>query len=76
MSDKMLSVSEDYLVETYKFAAKKCVGELLANIETIKDLSELKITVKNTVYQNFRDLQAQVNAFDCGVKFVAPRPIK
>jgi len=77
MDNKKLEIAEDYLIITLKNAAVKLVGECMANLETISNPDELKKTVKNTVYQNFRDLEGQIKAFDCGVKFVyRPQPVK
>jgi hypothetical protein len=74
--DNRLEVSESYLEAVVKRAATQLVGELLANIETVSNLDELKKTAKNTVYQNFRDLSAQIKAFDSGVKFTRPPSVR
>ena len=68
-----LEIAEDYLDETLKHAAIKLVGEIMGNLETISNPEELKKSVKNTIYQNFRDLNGQIHAFDCGVRFVKSR---
>jgi hypothetical protein len=65
-----LEIDELYLSQTIDVAARKLVGELCSNLETISNPAELKTTAKNTIYQNFRDLLAQIKAFDSGVKFV------
>ena len=65
-----LEIAEDYLDEVIKHAGIKLVGEALSNMETITNPEELKKSIKNTIYQNFRDLNAQIHAFDCGVKFI------
>ena len=70
-----LEISEDYLDETIRHAATKLVGEVCSNLETITNPEELKKTVKNTIYQNFRDLDGQIRAFDCGVRFVSSKPL-
>jgi len=74
MEDKLL-LSKDYLNEALKCSSIKCVGEVCSNLETITNPEELKQTVKNTIYQNFRDLKAQIEAFDSGVKFIHNSPI-
>jgi len=71
-----LEISEDYLMNVLKSASTKMVGEVLSNVETISTPDELKKAIKNTIYQNFRDFEAQIKAFDCGVRFVKfPRPL-
>jgi hypothetical protein len=65
-----LEIADDYLEQTLKHAAIKLVGETLANLETISNPDEAKAAIKNTIYQNFRDLNGQIRAFDCGVRFV------
>lgn len=70
--DMKLEIDDVYLRNTIDTAATKLVGELCANLETISNADELKKTAKNTIYQNFRDLTAQIRAFDCGVKFIRP----
>jgi hypothetical protein len=75
--DSKLEISEQYLDETLKSASIKLVGEVMSSWESITNSDELKIVVKNTVYQNFRDLKAQIKAFNSGVKFVTtPRLTK
>ena len=74
--DKKLEISEEYLDGALEAASKKLVGETMSNFEAISNLGELKQVVKNTIYQNFRDLQAQIKAFNSGVKFISPRLIK
>jgi len=71
-----LEIADDYLDSVLKQAAGKLVGETLANLETISNPEEAKATIKNTIYQNFRDLNSQIRAFDCGVKFIRPLPVK
>jgi len=70
-----LEISEDYLMVTLNSAAVKLVGEVMSNFDSISNPEDLKKTVKNTVYQNFRDLSGQIKAFDCGVKFYTPRQL-
>lgn len=70
-----LEIAEVYLDDALRHAASKLVGELMSQFESISNLNELKICVKNTVYQNFRDLQGQIKAFDAGVKFISPKSI-
>lgn len=74
--DKKLEISEEYLNNTLKVAGTKMVGEVLSNIENISNLNELKSVVKNTIYQNFRDMTAQIQAFNDGVKFISPKTAK
>lgn len=74
--DKKIEISEEYLNDALKSASVKLVGETMSNFETISNLAELKQVVKNTIYQNFRDLQAQINAFNSGVKFISPKTLK
>lgn len=71
--DNKLEISEQYLDDVLKSASIKLVGETMCDFETITNLNELKQSVKNTIYQNFRDLQAQIKAFNCGVKFISPK---
>ena len=73
--DKKLEISEDYLDSVLKAAGTKMVGETLAIIEVVKNIDDIKQLVKNNIYQNFRDLQAQIKAFDSGVKFISKSPI-
>lgn len=72
--DKKLEISEEYLNNALKSASVKLVGETMSNFESITSILELKQVVKNTIYQNFRDLQAQLLAFNSGVKFISQSP--
>ena len=72
--ENKLEISESYLLDCLKSGSNKMVGEVMSKFETITNLDELKIVVKNTIYENFRDLKAQMMAFDSGVKFIKPSP--
>lgn len=74
--DVKLEISDSYLNDVLKSAAIKQVGEVMSLFETISDINELKLAVKNSIYQNYRDLNGQVRAFDSGVRFVRSCPVK
>ena len=74
--EKKLEISEIYLNDCIKSASTKLVGETMSKFESISNLAELKIVVKNTIYENLRDLKAQINAFNSGVKFISPKTTK
>lgn len=71
--DNKLEISEKYLTDTLDNASVKLVGEVMSNFESITNVTELKKVVKNTIYQNSRDLKAQIMAFNSGVKFISPK---
>lgn len=72
MVTRKLEIAETYLNDVLKRSSIKTVGEVLTRIETISDINELKAAIKDTIYENFRDLKTEIRAFDCGVKFVRP----
>ena len=74
--DKKLEISEQYLNDVLQAAGTKLVGETMSKFESISNLAELKVVVKNTIYENLRDLKAQINAFNSGVKFISPKTTK
>jgi GMP synthase PP-ATPase subunit len=74
--ENKLEISKEYFDEVIKHASIKLVGEVCSNMETITNPEELKQTIKNTIYQNFRDLKAQLEAFNNGVQFIRPRQTK
>lgn len=69
MEKDFLEINESYLEDVIKSASGKLVGEVCSNFEAVTNLADLKLIVKNTIYQNFRDLKAQLMAFDSGVRF-------
>jgi hypothetical protein len=71
--ENKIEISEKYLNDALDTASVKLVGETMSNFESISNLAELKKVVKNTIYQNFRDLKAQIMAFNSGVKFISPK---
>ena len=76
MEQIKLEISKQYLDECLKSSSVKCVGECMASMEQISNPVELKQVIKNTIYQNFRDLKGQIDAFDSGVKFITqPRTL-
>lgn len=71
--ENKLEISEKYLNDSLESAGVKLVGEVMSNFESITNQTDLKKVVKNTIYQNFRDLKAQIMAFNSGVKFISPK---
>jgi hypothetical protein len=74
--EKKLEIGEEYLKNTLKAASSKMVGETLAILEVVKNIEDMKQLVKNNIHQNFRDLQAQIQAFNDGIKFISPKTVK
>lgn len=74
---KQIILDEDYLLKSIEESAKKMVGESMAHFETGNtNLDSIKKSVKNSIWQNFRDFAVQLKAFNEGVKFVTPKTDK
>jgi hypothetical protein len=74
--EEKLEISEVYLDEALSTASKTLVGKIMKRFETLDDKETIKIQSKELVYELFRDLKAQLKAFNCGVKFITPKTTK
>ena len=64
-----LEIGEAYLDEALNTASKTLVGKIMKRFETLDDKEAIKGQTKELVYELFRDLKAQLKAFNYGVKF-------
>jgi hypothetical protein len=74
--EEKLEISEVYLDEALSTASKTLVGKIMKRFETLEDKETIKVQSKELVYELFRDLKAQLKAFNCGVKFITPKTTK
>lgn len=67
-------VSEKYLEELIKKGSRSLVGEIMKRFELFDNKEEIKKSVKELVYENYRKIEALIKAFSCGVTFnIKPR---
>ena len=77
MENEKLEISAKYLEDCINASSSKLVGEVMRKFETLSKQEEIKQAVKDCVYENFRDMKAQIRAFNYGVKFIStPKPDK
>ena len=74
--EEKLEIGEAYLDEALSTASKTLVGKIMKRFETLEDKETIKVQSKELVYELFRDLKAQLKAFNCGVKFITPKTTK
>ena len=74
--EQKLEISEAYLDEALAQSSKTLVGKIMKRFETLDDKETIKIQTKELVYELFRDLKAQLKAFNSGVKFTTPTTTK
>ena len=74
--EQKLEISESYLDEALTNASKTLVGKIMKRFETLGDKETIKIQSKELIYELFRDLKAQLKAFNCGVQFITPKTTK
>lgn len=63
-------ISKKYLEELIKKGSRSLVGEIMKRFELFDDKEEIKKLVKELVYENYREIEALIKAFSCGVKFI------
>ena len=74
--DKVLTISEQYLDDALNSCFNGLVGEQCKRFEILTDLAQIKKDCKELVHEKKRELKAVLNAFDKGVKFIAPKTQK
>jgi len=62
-------INKRYLETLIKAKSNSIVGRVLARIESISDQDELKKVVKDTIWEENRDLLTTIEAYHNGILF-------
>ncbi len=64
--NKDLIISEQYLKEVLDHRGSSLVGKILKRFEILEDKNAIKATMKELIYEEFRQLKEIMVAFDSG----------
>jgi len=76
MDNNMLSITEKYLGELCDFSARKAIGIILKRLDLITDKEVLKNVIKEHVFEEFRSLKYNIQAYNRGKEITFFKPTK
>jgi len=74
--NKEYRVSEKYLEEVIEKSSRALVGMVMKRFEIFKDKEDIKSSIKELIYENYRNLKGLIKSFSNGVKFITPKEQK
>lgn len=69
MENKEYKVSEEYLDEVIDKRAKALVGIIMKRFEIFEKKEDIKKSLKELIYENYRVVKSLIKGFSTGVKF-------
>lgn len=66
---KEYRVSEKYLNELIDKASRTLVGKIMKRFEILKEMEDIKSSIKELIYEHHRVLKEFIISFSTGVKF-------
>jgi hypothetical protein len=78
MNKEVYIISKDYLEQLLESSGRTLVGMALQKFELSNSLPDIKLQVKETIYQEFRNIKKLLDAHQNGVEqsqwvFLAPK---
>lgn len=75
MENKSIKISEQFYEDLMKKISTTTVGIILSHIEVLFGVNNdkansLKSLIKNTIYQQFREMKSRIDAFQDGVESI------
>jgi len=67
--EKEYKISEKFLEEIIKKSSQSLVGMAMKRFEILEDKEAIKVSIKELIYENFRNFKALVESFSFGVEF-------
>lgn len=64
-------ISEKFLEDALEKSSRSLVGTIMKRFEIFKDKNAVKASIKELIYENFRNLKNILKSFDNGVKFIS-----
>jgi len=62
-------ISEKYLNKLLSDSARNLVGKTCKRFEILQDKEDIKKSIKELIYENYRELKALIISFNVGVEF-------
>jgi len=69
-------ISKEHIDKICKDSARTLVGETMKRFEILDDKETIKKSIKELIYENYRQLKKLIEAFSSGVKFITKKPEK
>ena len=64
-------ISEKFLDEAVDKSSRSLVGTIMKRFEIFEDKNAIKVSIKELIYENYRNLKEILKSFNNGVKFVS-----
>ena len=64
-----LKISKEYLKKVLDNNARMLVGTIMKRFEILTNAGDIKKSIKELIYENYRVLRAQIESFSYGVNF-------
>jgi len=68
---KEYKVSEEFLDDLISKSSKSLVGIVMKRFEVLEDKEAIKASVKELIYENYRNFKELLKSFSFGVKFIS-----
>ena len=69
---KKYTVSEKYLDDLIDKASRNLVGKIMKRFEILSNNEDIKKSIKELCYENYRIFKEFIKSFSCGVEFKTP----
>jgi len=66
-----LRISKEFLDKTVDGHARILVGVIMKRFEAFSDITVIKSSIKELIYENSRTLKATLESFSNGVRFIS-----
>jgi len=66
-------ISKDFLQKILDNSARCLVGTIMKRFEILSNSGDIKKSIKELIYENYRVLRTQIESFSYGVEF-KPKP--
>ena len=70
MENKEYRVSEKFLDDAIEKVSKTLVGKVMKRFEIFDNKEDIKKSVKELIYENYRVFKEIIKSFSTGIKFV------
>lgn len=65
-----LKITETYLGELIDFCTRKTIGKILKKVDILSDRDILKKIIKESIYEEFRELKYLIQAYNRGEELI------
>lgn len=66
-------ISQEYLDKVVDACSRSLVGKIMKRFEIFDKKDDVKKSIKELIYENYRELKTLIESFSLGIKFKSPR---